>query len=198
MATKKKKSSNGPMIGLLAVAVIGLGSLAAYVKFSGANRVPDDERRPDKVSVHTPATHTETKPDSKVTVIKPTREGDDLKLNKSETDVPKGEDPIVFSVNHYLKESKIVPADAKVVGVQVKDGIALLDVSPAFNQTYGSLDEETLLKGICATLAQFKNVDKVQFILEGKPIETLGNVDLTTPIPVRTGSSESTPPANSP
>lgn len=185
------------MVGLLVVAVIGLGSLAAYVKYGGASQVPDGERRPDKV-VHAPATHNDTKPESKVTVIKPTREGDDLKLHKSETDVPKGEDPIVFSVNHYLKESQIVPADAKIVGVQVKDRVALLDVSPSFNQTYGAFDEQTLLQGICATLAQFKNIDKVQFLLEGKPIETLGNVDLTTPIPVRTGSTESptTPPAN--
>jgi len=191
MASKKKKSSSGPIVGLLVVGVVGLGCLAAYVKFGGASRIPDDERNP-KFSEHSqPAAKQDTPKDGKVTVITPSRNGDDLKLDHKQADVPTGEDPMLFAVNHFLRESKIVPSDAKAVGVQVKDGVALLDMSPSFNQSYGSMDEEALLKGLCATLAQFKNVDKVQFFVEGKVIDSLGNVDLSSPIPVRTSSSES-------
>jgi len=184
MATKRKqkKSSKGPFLGLLLVGILGLGSLAAYVKYGGASKVPDDVRV---------ASHREhpTKPDSskedKVELITPTRNGEDLKLGKHESDVPEGEDPKVFALNHFLKESKIVPGDAKALHIQVKDGVALVDVTPSFNQSYGSLDEEALLKGMAATLAQFKDVDKMQFLVEGKVVESLGNVDLTEPLPVR-------------
>lgn len=183
MASKKKKKSNGPIVGLVVVGVVGLASLAAYVKYGGASTVPPEDRRPA-----TNVSHVDDKKDGKVTVITPSREGTDLKLHKQEADVPSGKDPILFAVNHYLKESQIVPDDARALGEQVKDGVALLDMSPSFNQSYGSFDEQALLKGICASLAQFKNVDKVQFFVEGKAIETLGNVDLTQPIPVRGGS----------
>jgi len=192
MATKskKKKSSKGPFLGLLVVGILGLGSLAAYVKYGGASKVPYEIRV---------ASHKETPPktgtirESKVQLITPSRDGTDLKLGKHESDVPQGEDPVVFALNHFLKESKIVPDDAKALSVQVKDGVALVDVTPSFNQTYGSLDEEALLKGISATLAQFKDIDKVQFFVEGKVVESLGNVDLTEPLPVRpkAGSSAS-------
>jgi hypothetical protein len=185
MATKRKqkKSSKGPFLGLLLVGIIGLGSLAAYVKYGGASKVPDEIR----VASH------KDKPvkggtieEVKVDLITPSRNGEDLKLGKHESDVPKGEDPKVFALNHFLRESKIVPDDAKALHVQVKDGVALVDVTPSFNQTYGSLDEEALLKGMAATLAQFKDIDKMQFFVEGKVVESLGNVDLTEPLPVRT------------
>lgn len=185
MASKKKKQKNmrgGPFLAMIAVGALGLGALAAYVKYGGASRVPDEVRRVESVQQST--SQKEDAPES-VTLVTPTREGTELKLGTHKSDVPAGEDPRIFALNHFLRESKIVPADARAVGIQVKDGVALVDVSPSFNQTYGSFDEEALLKGLCATLAQFKGIDKVQFFVDGKPVETLGNVDLTEPIPVR-------------
>lgn len=182
MATKKKqKTSKGPMIGLLAIGAIGLAVLAAYVKFGGADKVPTEVKRVP--AIQQPASN-KNKPDQ-VTLITPTREGTDLNLGKHQSDVPTGENPMLFALNHFLRESKIVPDDARAVGMQVKDHVALVDVSPSFNQSYGSMDEETLLKGICATLAQFPEVEKVQFFVEGKVVGSLGNVDLSEPISVR-------------
>lgn len=171
------------MIGLMAVGICGLAALAAYVKFGGASTVPDDMRKVP--NLQQAAGNKDSVKDTKVQLVTPTREGEQLNLGKHESDVPKGEDPRLFALNHFLRESKIVPEDAKAVGIQVKDGIANVDVTPTFNQTYGSLDEEALLKGMCATLAQFKDIDKVQFNVEGKVVSTLGNVDLSEPIPVR-------------
>ncbi|MBN9500972.1 MAG: hypothetical protein BGO01_06200 [Armatimonadetes bacterium 55-13] len=192
---RKKKSSNGPIIGLLAVAAIGLAGLAGYVRFGGAAQVPDEQKSPAQRHVKPKSDKGEIR-ESKVTLISPSREGDDLKLHKSEGTLPEGENAMVYSVNHFLKESQIVPEDAKVVGVQVKDRVALMDVTPSFNQTYGAFDEQTLIQGICASLAQFKEIDKVQFFCEGKVVETLGNVDLTEPISIRENQESSTPPAN--
>jgi hypothetical protein len=190
MATKKqaKKPGSGPMIGLMAVGICGLAALAAYVKFGGADKVPDEIRKVPNLQQS--AGNKDSANDSKVQLVTPSRDGEDLKLGKHESDVPAGEDPRLFALNHFLRESKIVPDDAKVVGIEVKDGLALVDVSPSFNQTYGTFDEEALLKGIRATLAQFKDIDKVQFFVEGKVVSTLGNVDLSEPIPVRENPNE--------
>lgn len=190
MATKKqaKKPGGGPMLGLMIVGICGLGALAAYVKFSGASTVPDDMRKVP--NLQQPANNKDSSNDSKVQLITPSRNGEDLKLGKHESTVPAGEDPRLFAVNHFLRESKIVPDDAKAVGIDVKDGLANIDVTPSFNQTYGTFDEEALLKGICESLAQFKDIDKVQFNVEGKVVSTLGNVDLSEPIPVRKAPNE--------
>jgi hypothetical protein len=167
---------------MIAVGILGLGALAAYVKYGGASKVPPEVRRIE--SAQPPAAQKEGERES-VELVTPTREGTELKLGKHRSDVPEGEDGRIFAINHFLRESKIVPDNARAIGIQVKDGVALVDVSPSFNQTYGSFDEEALLKGICATLAQFKGIEKVQFFVDGKSVETLGNVDLTEPIPVR-------------
>ena len=180
--TQKNSRSSGPLVAMIAIGVLGLGALAAYVKFGGADQVPVEVRR--ETPIGSPASKKDDVP-STVDLVTPTREGTELRLGKHRSDVPAGEDARIYAINHFLKESKIAPPDARAVGIQVKDGVALVDVSPSFNQTYGTFDEEAILKGLCATLAQFKGIDKVQFFVEGKPVETLGNVDLTEPIPVR-------------
>ena len=185
MATKKKqkKSNNGPIVGLMVVAVLGLGALAAYVKYGGASKVPPEMQRVP--NLQRPSSKNEH---STVDLVTPSRNGTELKLDKHQSDVPAGEDPRLFALNHYLRQSKIMPADAKAIGIQVKDGVALIDVTPSFNQSFGSLDEEALLKGMTTTLAQFKEIQKVQFFSEGKVVSSLGNVDLSEPIPVRSDS----------
>jgi len=185
MASKKKKQTGkrvGPFVAMIAIGVLGLGALAAYVKYGDASRVPDEVRRVEPLQQS--GSKKDDAPES-VTLVTPSREGTELKLGTHKSDVPKGEDPRIFAMNHFLRESKIVPDNARAVGIQVKDGVALVDVSPSFNQTYGSFDEEALLKGLCATLAQFQGIEKVQFFVDGKVVQTLGNVDLTEPIPVR-------------
>ena len=192
MASKKKqqKSGYGPIVGLIAIGVLGLGALAAYVKFGDASKVPDEYRRvPNNLS-----SSKATEDPKKVDLITPGREGTDLKLGKHESDVPAGEDPRLFALNHFLRESKIADPKARAVGIEVKDGVALVDFTKEFEQTYGSLDEEAMLKGLTATLAQFKEIQKVQFLVEGRVVSTLGNVDLSEPISVRSsGSSDSNP-----
>jgi hypothetical protein len=189
MATnkKKKKSSFGPFLGLVAIGVLGLGALAAYVKFGGASKVPTEVRKVPSLQ-QSNAAGQKTDGAQKVDLVTPSRDGTELKLGKHSSDVPAGEDARLFALNHFLKESKIMDTSAKAIGIEVKDHVALIDVTPSFNQSVGSFDEEALLKGICATLAQFKEIDRVQFFDEGKAVTSLGNVDLSQPIPVRKAS----------
>lgn len=193
MASKKQKKSGSPMIALMAVGVLGLGALAAYVKFGGADKVPTEVRRVESLQKKDPpagkTAHEETTQKTTVELFTPSRDSEELKFTKHQSDVPEGEDARLFALNHFLRESKIADPKAKVVGIQVKDQVALIDASPEFNQTYGTFDEEAILKGISITLAQFKDIEKVQFFVEGKPVTTLGNVDLSEPISVRTKSN---------
>lgn len=195
MASKKQKKSGSPMIALMVVGLLGLGALAAYVKFGGADKVPQEVRRVESLQKRDPAAQKDVTPTEQtvsVDLFTPSRESEELKFSKHQSDVPAGEDPRLFALNHFLQVSKIADPKAKAVGIQVKDGVALIDVSPEFNQTYGTFDEEAMLKGMGTTLAQFKEIERFQFFVEGKPITTLGNVDLSEPIPVhlKSGSAD--------
>ena len=184
MATKKqKKGGNGAMFGLFMVGLAGLAGLAIYVKTSGTSKVPVEMRRVP--ALEQPSGHANSSGQTNVKLVSPSREGTTLKLDEKNGTVPNGEDPRLFAVNHFLQQSNIAPNDAKAIGIQVKDKVAYIDVTKSFEQSYGSLDEEAMLKGLCASLAQFPEIDKVQFLIEGKAVQSLGNVDLSEPIPVR-------------
>lgn len=175
----RKTKSTFPIWVLLCIGVFGLGALAAYVKYSGAATVLPE----DRLRVAGPQGKSAEQPKS-VTVLKPHYEDDKLLFNKEEHPVPEGVNAMVFSVNQFLEKSQVAPKDARAVSCSVKDGVATIEFSKAFDRTYGTEDEHTLLDGILTTMGQFGEVESVQFDVEGQPLETLGNVDLTTPQPV--------------
>lgn len=68
--------------------------------------------------------------------------------------------------------------------VHVRDGVAHVDFARA-GLSGGSLEEALLVKSIVRTLAGVPGVRAVQFLVEGKPPETLmGHVTTSKPIPV--------------
>lgn len=79
-----------------------------------------------------------------------------------------------------------IPKGTKVLGVEVKDGQAKVDFSREFrdNFTGGSEAEALVIGVILRTLAQFDEVKKVQILVEGKPIDSLGHADLSQPLDV--------------
>jgi spore germination protein GerM len=90
----------------------------------------------------------------------------------------------VFLVNEYLNQLHargLGDKSARVIGIDVRNGTAFLAFNPAFEQTYGTSDEGIVLNGILRTLSQFPEIEKVQFEIDGKPMDTLGNIDLSQP-----------------
>jgi len=82
-------------------------------------------------------------------------------------------------------QTTIIPKQAKVKSVKVKGDTAYVD----FNQdlvkhfTGGSTGEEMLVGSVVNTLTEFPEIKKVQILIEGNKVETLGgHVDLTMPI----------------
>jgi hypothetical protein len=160
---------------LLALGILGFGGLAWYVANNPYSDLPREMKAPKP----------EVKRESEARIFTPKANGAEITLEERKVEVPKGEDPMVFSVNAFLQRAMVSPPEAKLLGVQVdEDGLATLSFNRAFERTYGTLDEKTLLDGIRASMGQFPNVKKILLTIEGQPLETLGGVDLTEPLDV--------------
>ncbi len=79
----------------------------------------------------------------------------------------------------------IIPKEAKLRHVTVQNGTAKVDFSKEFARKFtgGSTGEEMLVGSIVDTLTEFPEVQQVQFLIEGQPVETIaGHMDTTAPI----------------
>ncbi len=173
----KKGRSTGPLF-LVVCGLALVGGLTLYVQQPAARDVPAAQLRPEA----------RPQPDrtksQEVRSYTPRYEGEDLKLKASPARSPEGTDARVFAVNRYLEQLPMVPRGARARSCVVKDGLATVDFTGEFDRTYGTEDEQTVLKGILTVMAQFPEVDRVQVTVDGRPIETLGSVEISQPLPV--------------
>ncbi len=133
-----------------------------------------------------------------VKVYTPRYDKGELKLDPGTVKPPETADPRVFAVNAYLANLGFVPKGSALKTCIVKDGLATLDFNSAFETTYGTEDEQTVVKGLMTTMAQFPEIHSVLITVEGKSIETLGNIDLTQPLPVPVPEKGDAPPQGVP
>ncbi len=167
-----RSSEKSPVVPILLVCfVIGAGAVA-YIKLAPADEVPrevQNEQQNGGEGVH---------------LLTPYYADHELKFTTEPMEVPKDVDPRVFAVNRYLRATTFVPKDAELKSCTVENGTATLDFSSAFETSYGTEDESTVINGILAVMGQFKDVSYVRIIVDGKPIDTLGNLELNDPLPV--------------
>lgn len=176
-------SPNTKSLWLLAVLGIGVvGAFGAYVKLTPGAKIPVDQHRPSDDQKKPPppkvgiSTHEEN---SKVEIFLPKfSEQDDMSFTSKEVDVPKGQDARVYAVNEFLKETKIAPSEAKLMGIDVKDGTAVLSFNAAFFEVAGTDDERAVIGGLQKIFGQFKDIDILDFRNEGSKAEALGNIEL--------------------
>ena len=79
----------------------------------------------------------------------------------------------------------IFPKNAKINNVTFADGTAFVDFDKNITKSFvgGSTGEELLVGSVVKTLCEFKEVQQVRFLVDGKEIETLsGHMDLSAPI----------------
>lgn len=182
-------SEKSPVVPILLLCAIVAAGAVAYIKLAPADEVPREvqvEQQTGGAGVH---------------LLTPYYADHELKFSTEPVKVPKGTDARVFAVNQYLRNTKFVPAEAVVKGVTVDNGTAKLDFTEAIIGGYGTEDESTVINGILAVMGQFKDVNYVQFLVDGKPIDSLGgNLELVDPLPVtripgvESGPSVGTPP----
>lgn len=178
---QKTKPHNRLPVAVIAVCVLGVGALAGYAKFGPANRVPQDQLRPASRQEQGKTIPSPPNVDGKVKVLTPVYQGDDLVFKEGHETPPASEDKRTYAINAYLKSISAVPTGAKAVSVRVDKGIATVDFTSEFDAGYGLEDERTIVEGILTTLGQFNDIEAVSFEVAGKPLESLGHLDLSTP-----------------
>jgi germination protein M len=67
----------------------------------------------------------------------------------------------------------LLPADAEILGMSIKDGIAKVDFNNAVLNCGDAVAESNMVQGVVATLAGFSTIEKVQFLFDGKVVETM-------------------------
>ena len=78
-----------------------------------------------------------------------------------------------------------VPKEAKLISLEVVDGVAYVNFNQDFQTKHwgGSAGELMTVYSITNSLAELPEIDKVQFLLEGKKQEAiLGHADTTEPL----------------
>lgn len=78
-----------------------------------------------------------------------------------------------------------VPKEAELISLEVVDGVAYVNFNQEFQTKHwgGSAGETMTLYSITNSLAELPDIDKVQFLLEGKKQEAiLGHADTTEPL----------------
>jgi lipoprotein-anchoring transpeptidase ErfK/SrfK len=170
--TKRDTPGAGPLIVLGVVAALILGVLIYYVKSSPiADLKPT---APDRNAPHVTV---------RIPVIK--RAGPDPRFDMEVRQMQAGADPVIESVNAFLEATHIVQPEARLVSAKVEGDNITLDFTTNFNQSYGTDDEAMLIKGIMRALNSNCRSKTATFTAGGKPIETLGNIDITGPQKIR-------------
>lgn len=74
--------------------------------------------------------------------------------------------------------SSTIPDETELIGVEVSEGVALVDLSGEFEFGGGSLSMMGRVAQVVYTATRFQNVNAVRFLLEGEPLDVLGGEGL--------------------
>ncbi len=90
-----------------------------------------------------------------------------------------------------------LPSGTKLLSIRIADGLATANFSHELrdNFTGGDSGETHTVNAILRTLGQFPTISRVQILVEGKPVDSLGGLlSLSDPLPViRTAAPEQAP-----
>ena len=179
---------------LFAVAAAALGA-GAFVYRGAPAGAPDDGAPP----IVPPVTRSAApdKPLTSATIYRVITDNDGSRLQPVRAPLPAGGDPKIAALNAMAKlgADSPLPPGARCLSVTMHgDGVAFADFNGAFRSNFPGGDEAEALavNAVLATLAQFHGVERVQILVEGKKIDSLGGTQsLTEPLPVPTGPADS-------
>ncbi|GIV08427.1 MAG: hypothetical protein KatS3mg019_0518 [Fimbriimonadales bacterium] len=93
-----------------------------------------------------------------------------------------------------IRESGVFPQGAHLLSATVQGSTLQLNFSAELTNHFegGSDDEAALVNAVSTTAGSFPNIERVQILVQGKPIESLGgHIDLSQALPV---TRPNTPP----
>ena len=121
-----------------------------------------------------------------VNVPTPVEHGGDVGLKDHPVRVTGG-DRVKAALEALISESKSpIPDGTKLQQVKVEDGVARIAFSKEFNklENAGDTGESLAQNALRRTLAQFREIDKMLVLVDGKPFES-EHADWSKPIAVR-------------
>jgi hypothetical protein len=80
--------------------------------------------------------------------------------------------------------SSAVPAQTRLLGLNIEDGLATVDLSSEFESGGGTLSMQMRLAQVVFTLTQFPTVDRVAFRLDGEPVSVFSGEGIVLDGPV--------------
>ncbi len=94
-----------------------------------------------------------------------------------------------------------LPSGTKLLSVRVANGLATANFSRELrdNFTGGDSGETRTVNAILSTLGRFPTISRVQLLVEGKPVDSLGGLlSLSDPLPVIRPASDAAPAPQAP
>jgi Sporulation and spore germination/Immunoglobulin-like domain of bacterial spore germination len=88
-----------------------------------------------------------------------------------------------------------IPTGTKLNGLTIDNGVATVDLSKAFESGGGSTSMQLRVAQVVYTLTQFPSVKRVQFKIDGKPVEAIGGEGVVVDPPVGRNAFEKQTPA---
>jgi germination protein M len=164
------------------IACAGLGVYLA-VSRKPVSTKPTIVRRPP---VPGPAVVQKSK---EVKVYRVAVENNQPKLRPTKCKVKAGENPMEVALRQLIEQggtadlASPIPEGTRLLSLEVKGDLAIVNLSREFrdNFTGGSEEEALTIGAILKTLGQFPQIKRVLFKVEGKPLDTLGHLDLSGP-----------------
>jgi hypothetical protein len=89
----------------------------------------------------------------------------------------------------------VIPGGTAFLGLNIKDKVATVDLSKEFASGGGTLSMTLRLAQVVYTLTQFPTVERVSFMLDGEPVESIGGEGLIVDPPVGRKDYEYATPA---
>jgi hypothetical protein len=99
------------------------------------------------------------------------------------------------SIESAADVSTAVPDGTRLLGLNIANGLATVDLSSEFELGGGSLSMQMRLAQVVYTLTQFPTVKRVQFQLDGEPVRVFSGEGIVLDKPVTRGDYEELLPA---
>lgn len=176
----------GPTILILAIVVIVGIALGAY--FTAGYRSTAGRPSP---RVHV-APNVAQKPPEEVSarIYMVGIDGDKPVLKPLDITIPSDEEPVKAAIQQLVDQESTadlgnpVPEGTELLDVQIDHDLARIGFNKEFVDAFagGPEDESLLIEAIKETAGQFKGIHKIEILSGGKPVTTLGHLDISEPI----------------
>jgi hypothetical protein len=139
--------------------------------------------------------------DGRVQISRPVNKGNDITLESETHQISKAGDPVENTLKALLATSEdkkgesAIPEGTRLLKLDVKDGLATLDLTSEFSQLnkHGSTQASLAVKALCQALAQFPRIVKMTVLVDGKLFED-AHFGTWDNIAVRDGAADTTSP----